>query len=70
MIKLQVFYLLRIYWPITLIKLRLKKSAQKAHKLYKTYFKKHCKCAYVLQPGKVLVICSHCGGQQKHGRFK
>jgi hypothetical protein len=70
MINLKVFYLLRVYWPLILIKMRLKKSAQKAHKLYKSYFKNYCNCAYVVQPTKNKLWCDTCKAYQKHGGWK
>ena len=70
MISLKAFYLTKIYWPFVLNKVRLLGLLKKIHKVYKTKFRKHCRCAYSIKPDRVLVWCEKCKGYQKHGRWK
>ena len=70
MIKLKFFYLTKIYWPLVVVKVRLLGLCKKAYRVYKEKFKKHCRCAYIVQPNLTDVLCEHCGGIQKHSRWK
>ena len=70
MIKLKLFYLTKIYWPLVMVKVRLLGLMKKAYKLYNTTLNKHCRCAYTIKPNLVEIVCEHCGGIQKHSRWK
>ena len=70
MISLKVFYLTKIYWPFVILKTHLLRLLKKIYKVYKTKFKKHCRCAYIVKPNLTNVFCADCDGIQKHSRWK
>jgi hypothetical protein len=70
MISLKVFYLTKIYWPFVMLKTHLRGLYKTIHRVLKEKFKKHCRCAYMVKPNLTDVICEHCGGIQKHSRWK
>jgi len=70
MISLKVFYLTKIYWPIVMLKTHLRGLYKTVHSVLQEKFKKHCRCAYIVQPNLTNVLCEHCGGIQKHSRWR
>ena len=70
MIKIQTFYLIKIYWPLMFAKVHLLGLLKKFHKKYSVHFKKHCGCAYRIRTDKANAICEVCKRWQKHSRWE